>query len=223
MPVYVVFAPETIRGIYPTWPACEAKVTGVRGATFQKAPSQAAAEAMLSGETLRLLPGLYVAIDGNHLGGLGCVFSHHGDGVAATTREYATTLAALFPAGIPVSGGPAIPASQALAALRNIAAELGALALALQHAPRGQALTVVHDYEGIGAWMTGRWQAHEPIVRALLAECRRRIDAGNLTVTYRHQRGHQADPLGLNPLVRANQRADALATAAITSAPAAAH
>ena len=38
--VYVVTAPDEIRGIYPTWPECEAKVKGVRGARYQAVASR---------------------------------------------------------------------------------------------------------------------------------------------------------------------------------------
>jgi viroplasmin and RNaseH domain-containing protein len=56
--VYVVTAPERIRGVYDSWPACEAAVKGVKGARFQAVASRAQAEAMLRGEGAALAPGL---------------------------------------------------------------------------------------------------------------------------------------------------------------------
>ena len=63
--VYVVTAPERIRGVYDTWPACEAAVKGVRGARFQAVTSRAQAEAMLRGEGASLAHGRYPFGDGN--------------------------------------------------------------------------------------------------------------------------------------------------------------
>ena len=55
--------------------------------------------------------------------------------------------------------------------LRNILAELTALYLALTLVPERAAVTIVHDYEGVGAWMTGRWKAKDPIVAQVVAAC----------------------------------------------------
>src|SRR5438552_16957275 len=71
--VYVVTAPDDIRGIYGTWPECEARVKGVLGARYQSVASRDLAEAMLRGEGTALTPGLWAFVDGNHLGGVGVV------------------------------------------------------------------------------------------------------------------------------------------------------
>jgi ribonuclease HI len=214
MPVYVIFSPECARGIYATWPECEARIKGVPGARFQKAATREDARALLAGETRALAPGLYAIVDGNHHGGIGLVLLDQQDGTAPTQREFSTTLAAVFPEGIPVSDGAPIPAEQALGAIRNVAAELGALAFALRHVPVGATVTVVHDYQGVGEWMEGRWRTKDAIVAALVAECRRLVALCDLQVSYQHQAGHQADRLGLDPLIQANRKADALAAAA---------
>jgi hypothetical protein len=46
---YVVTAPECARGIYRTWPECEAAVKGQRGAAFRKVGSLEEANALLGG------------------------------------------------------------------------------------------------------------------------------------------------------------------------------
>src|SRR5207244_1028966 len=114
-----------IRGIYRTWPECEAKVKGVRGARYQAVASREQAEAMLRGEGTALTPGVWAFVDGNHLGGVGVVV------VQKTDDEQETVL--------------------------------------------GQ---------------------------------------GGLTVTYRHQRGHQAAWAGRDDFAHYNGKADGLATEA---------
>ncbi len=98
--------------------------------------------------------------------------------------------------------------------MRNIAGELAALYQALLAVKPGTALTIVHDYAGLGGWMTGTWKAQHPSVRALLARCHETAAARRLTLTFRHQPGHQADVTDQNEWIRFNQRADRLATQA---------
>jgi hypothetical protein len=104
----------------------------------------------------------------------------------------------------------------ALIRLRNILAELAALYLALRIGPEGAALTVVHDYEGVGAWMTGRWKTKDPLVAEIVAACTALASARRLTLTFRHQRGHQSSWAGRDDFAHFNARADALATEAAT-------
>lgn len=195
MSVYVVIAPEHARGIYESWPACEAQVKGVAGARYQKARSSAEAEALLNGEAVRVPDGVFAFVDGNHQGGVGVVLVHR-QGTRVITKEIRTTVAQLFPAGVPSPGDPTqplIPAAALLAELRNIAGELAALYQALLAVKPGTTLTIVHDYAGLGGWMTGRWKAEHPSVRALLQCCREIATARQLTLTFRHQPGHQPD------------------------------
>ena len=70
--VYVVTAPESIRGIYPTWPECETKVKGIPGAKYQRATPEQAAQ-LLAGQAKPLPSGLYLFTDGNARGGVGIV------------------------------------------------------------------------------------------------------------------------------------------------------
>jgi ribonuclease HI len=214
MKVYVVTQPESARGIYATWPECQAAVAGVRGARYQAVSSRELAEAMLRGEPVVLLPGHYAFVDGNHMGGVGVVLVEQGEGDARAVRELATTVYEVFAgAGIPsLDTRPEITA--AIDALRNILAELAGLFKALELARAGAALTVVHDYEGVGAWLEGRWKAKDPVVADVVAACRTRIADRRLAVSFRRQRGHESTHAGRNDFAAFNARADALATRA---------
>jgi ribonuclease HII len=214
MKVYVVTHPDSIRGVYATWPECRAAVSGVRGARFQAVGSRAQAEAMLRGEVVVLPPGRYAFVDGNHMGGIGVVMVEQGESGPPAVREVATTVYEGFrDAGIPsLDTRPKITAE--VNRLRNIVAELGGLYAALGLAPPGSALTVVHDYEGVGAWLEGRWRTKDPVVAEIVAACRARIADRRLAVTYRHQRGHQSTFAGRDDFAAYNGRADTLATEA---------
>jgi viroplasmin len=209
--LYVVTAPESIRGIYETWDACRAAVSGVRGARYQAVSSRAQAEALLSGEGLRLTPGRYAFVDGNAMGGIGVVLVERDATATRVVEEIGTTVYTVFgPSGIPgLDGRPKI--TRAVDRLRNVLAELGALYLALTRAAPGP-LTVVHDYQGVGAWMEGRWQTKDPLVAEVVGACRDVVRARGLTLAFRHQKGHESTFAGPNDWAAFNARADRLAT-----------
>jgi hypothetical protein len=217
--VYVVTAPERVRGIYETWAACAAAVKGVSGARYQAVTSREQAEAMLRGEGTALEPGLYAFVDGNHMGGVGVVLVERGaqdepevrESLGLTVREVFST------AGLPSLRSRA-DVDAALARLRNVLAELAALYLALRLAPDGAALTVVHDYEGVGAWMEQRWKTKDPLVAEVVGGCRALAAARRLSLRFRRQRGHAASWAGRDDFAHFNARADALATEAAAGA-----
>lgn len=214
--VYVVTAPDRIRGIYATWPECAAAVKGVGGARFQGVASREQAEAMLRGEGPVLAPGLYAFVDGNHLGGVGVVIVEQraDEDEPTVVEELGLTVREVF-AGV---GIPSLGSDRAIAAaldrLRNVLAELAALHLALRLVPEGATVTVVHDYEGVGAWMEGRWRAKDAIVAEVIAACKAIVAARRLHVTFRHQRGHQSSWAARDDFAHFNARADTLATEA---------
>lgn len=213
--VYVVTAPERIRGIYATWRACEAAVKGVKGARFQAVPTREQAQAILRGEGTALPDGLYGFVDGNHLGGVGVVLvERRGDDEPVVAEEHGLTVREVF-----LGAGIASLASDrtiraALVALRNILAELGALFFLLRIVPEGATLTVVHDYEGVSAWMEGRWQTKDRIVGDVVTACRTLARDRRLTVSFRHQRGHQSSWAGRDDFAHFNAKADKLASEA---------
>jgi viroplasmin len=215
--VYVVTAPERIRGIYASWGDCAAAVKGISGARYQAVGSREQAEAMLRGEGTELEPGTYAFVDGNHLGGVGVVIVERAtDGDPEIVEAVGLTVNQVFAgAGVrSLSTPPAVRA--ALERLRNVLAELAALHLALRLLPEGAAVTVVHDYEGVGAWLEGRWRAKDPLVAEIVAACRELIGRRRLAVRFRHQRGHASAWAGRDDFAHFNARADALASEAAT-------
>ena len=74
--------------------------------------------------------------------------------------------------------------------------------------------SVVHDYEGVGAWMTGRWKTKDVLVAEIVAACTALAASRRLTLAFRHQRGHQSSWAGRDDFAHFNARADALATEA---------
>jgi len=214
MKVYVVTAPESIRGVYETWADCKAAVSGARGARYQAVSSRAQAEAMLSGAGIELPAGTYAFVDGNHLGGVGVVLVRRERGGDGSLQELGMTVHEVFrAAGLPGLESPA-RITAALARLRNILAELGALYLALRRSAPGSTLTVVHDYEGVGAWMEGRWKTKDSIVTEVVDACRTLVVTRGLTVAFRHQRGHESTFAARNDFAAYNTRADRLAAEA---------
>jgi ribonuclease HI len=213
--VYVVTQPERIRGIYDSWPECSAAVKGVSGARYQAVGSREQAEAMLRGEGGELEPGLYAFVDGNHLGGVGVVIvQRHADAEPEIVEALGLTVVEVFAGAGVRSLSTRAAVVTALDRLRNVLTELGALHLALRLVREGADVTVVHDYEGVGAWLEGRWRAKDPLVAEIVAACRELITHRRLTVAFRRQRGHSAAWAGRDDFAHFNARADALATEA---------
>ncbi len=213
MKLYVVTEPQSIRGIYESWPACEAAVSGVAGARYQSVPSRSEAEAILRGESVALPLGVYAFIDGNQLGGVGIVFvkQRHGSPVV---KEVSTSVTKVFNrSGIAGLDSPAA-ILDALHQIHNILSELAGLYYAVGSIAPGTAFTLVHDYNGLAEWMQGRWRMKDAVVREIIAACQRLVSARKLSIAFHHQRGHQA--VSHNEFARYNARADALATQGVT-------
>jgi len=217
--VYVVTEPARIRGVYDSWPACAAAVKGVSGARYQSVASRAQAEAMLRGEATELPPGIHAFVDGNHLGGVGvAIVERKAGGDPEVVEALGLTVHEVFTgAGLP-SLSSRREIAGALNRLRTVLAELGALHMALRLVPEASAVTIVHDYEGVGAWLEGRWKAKDPMVAEIVEACRRLIAARHLTVRFRRQRGHAASWAGRDDFAHFNGVADRLATEAADDA-----
>ncbi len=210
MACYVVLAPETLRGIYDTWAACEVTVRGVPGAVYRKAADRALAVQLLRGEGRKLAPGTYAFIDGNHLGGIGIVVVRRSEDGSTQTNEFVSTVAERF-------GDYA----EHLPRLRNPLAELAAAHVILRHYG-DRVLTIVHDYQGVGAWIEGRWKAHDPVIARFVSSCQALIRERGLTVRFQWTNGHQS-AVGGDEYAQYNARVDALARTAVEqteSAPA---
>jgi hypothetical protein len=206
---YVVTAPEAIRGIYATWDSCRAAVHGARGARYQAVDSRAAPEPLLSGKAVTLAPGLFAFTDGNHFGGAGVVLVRVDAKGGHETRDFSRHVAAIL-----ADAGLDLDAAAELARIRQVLAELAALLMALLEAPEGETLTVIHDYEGVGAWMTRRWQTKDPTVRLLVERARAVGKERGLTLRFERQAAHQSAAAGRNDRIAYNGRADELARAA---------
>jgi len=198
----VVLAPEAIRGIYDTWDACQAAVRGASGAVYRKVADRALATQLLVGEGRKLAPGTYAFIDGNHLGGLGVVLIHRRADGTAVTKALATTVAAVMP-----------DLAGELSRLANPLAELAAVCAACRVVRPGTTLTIVHDYEGTGCFLDGRWTARDATMRRAVDRCKAAILEHELRVSFQHTPGHQS-AVGGDEVAAYNAQADALASAA---------
>ncbi len=211
MRVYVVTAPKQIRGIYETWADCKAAATGCTGARYQAVDSREKAEALLNGRGVRLDPGRYGFRDGNAAGGVGIVFVNQPDKGEAIATEISTSVE-VFNSHTVVGLPSEAHVLAALGRLHNILAEMAGLSYVLLHTPPGSRITIVHDYEGVAAWIEGRWKAKDPVVEAVVDACSSLIRNRRLEVTFRHQRGHQSTWAGRDDYARWNARANKLAT-----------
>lgn len=212
MKVYVVTQPASIRGIYDTWADCKAAVARVPGARYQGVTTRQKAEAMLEGGVL-MPPGMYAFTDGNGLGGVGIVRVEMGPAGARSLDETSTNVEEIF-SGSGVSGLDSAPAvADALQQKRNELAELAGLYHVLSHAEPGSAFTLVYDYEGVAAYIEGRWRKMSPVVAAVIDACRRLIEEHRLHVTFQYQPGHQSTWAGRDDFAHWNAKADALASA----------
>lgn len=209
--IYVITAPASIVGVYENWPQCKAAVTGVPGARYQKVKSRKDAEALLSGRGIVLEPGLYAFTDGSGNGGVGVVVLRTSEGEPHVIAEISSSVRRVFidQAIVGLEDDEAITTS--LARLRNILAELAGLYAALMRLPRDSEATVVHDYEGVGAWMTNRWETRDPIVTAIISTAKGLANTNRLRLRFVHQSGHMSSWAGRNDLARFNSRADELA------------
>jgi ribonuclease HI len=219
---YVITEPESIKGVCETWDECRSKVVGVKGAKYQKVHDEAEAQALLKGTGVVLNPGLHVFTDGNDRGGVGVVIvwmSQDPSDDPIVVAEIATSVGRIFYGGVVAALASEQDVDAALQKSRNVLAELGGLYLALWQAPDNSAMTIVHDYEGVASWMTGKWKAKEPVVRAIVDVSKQIEEDKRLDLSFLWQRGHTSSWAGRHDLARFNARADALATRAARLAP----
>ena len=212
---YVITEPESIKGVCETWDECRSKVEGVKGARYQKVHDEAEAHALLEGTGVVLKPGLHVFTDGNHRGGVGVVIvwmSENPSDDPTAVAEIATSVGRIFYGGVVPALGSEEEVEVALEKSRHVLAELGGLYLALWQAPANSAITIVHDYEGVASWMTGKWKANETVVRAIVDGCKQIVEDKRLDLSFQWQKGHTSSWAGRHDLARFNARADALAT-----------
>lgn len=176
--------------IIESWPECERRVRGVKGALFKGFGSRPEAVAWLGMEcaTEEARPDeVLIYVDGSF---------------SPTTSEYSGWGFVVVREGQEVHAASGRTPQPALS--RNIDGELEATVQAVEwcHA-RGQKAVICHDYEGVGRWALGEWKANSRVAR----DYQVRI-AGKLSgIRFCKVTAHTGN--------RWNERADALAKSAI--------
>lgn len=221
-PFWVVTAP--FKRIFDTYPECLDALKGAGAHRQMKVQTRAEADAILSGRGVVLPRGLYVFTDGNAMGGVGVVLVEMAnDGDEPVIRdEIAASVAEVFD-NFEIAGLDSPAAIEAaLTRCRNVLAEMAGLYLGIRRLPARKPATVVHDYEGVGAWMDDGlakpWRkAKDPVLGAVVSACRVLRDEKGIELSYRQQRGHRSDWAGRHDFARFNRLADELATQGVSS------
>jgi ribonuclease HI len=196
---YLVLAPESIRGIYDTWPECKTKIHGVSGAVYRKTRNREEADSLLRGEGRRLAPGTYAFVDGNHDGGIGVVLVHRRPDGRTAEKDISTTVAEAAPA-----------LARHLARSRNVLAEIAAVLVAVRALKIGTRVTIAHDYNGVSEFIQSRWRAQDPGVVAAVSAVRTAAADRGIALSFVRVDGHQS-AVGGDEFAAYNGRADRLA------------
>jgi hypothetical protein len=91
--------------------------------------------------------------------------------------------------------------------IKNVSAELLAVALGLRWTPEGQTVRIVSDYLGTAPWLLGVHKVTEWLVLVRLRLILRVLEERALTARFIHVKGHQRDE---SDFTRFNNRVDAL-------------
>ncbi len=165
-----------IPGIYESWSECEAQVKGFSGAVYKSFTSLEQARAYLEGEYTApkededvsvindnvsekieaLKPGELIAfVDGSY-------------DPAGPTSGYGAVIIDRDKNVHELTGSFSMKEGEEFMSMRNVTAELegvkAAVDFALSHGY--EKLTVYYDYEGIGRWADGSWQAKKQLTMA---------------------------------------------------------
>jgi hypothetical protein len=76
---------------------------------------------------------------------------------------------------------------------RNVGAELRGVLLGVSCQPNGSVVSLVSDYLGSAAWLTGNWGANDATVVDLTITILKTVQVKRLSVRFIHTRGHQRD------------------------------
>ncbi|RMH05629.1 MAG: hypothetical protein D6704_09105 [Nitrospirae bacterium] len=164
-------------GVYTSWAACQAQVTGYPGAKYKAFPSRQEAEAFVRGTSSRLAPfsladnpelqtatspAVEIWVDGACL--------QHAQGGMRFGWAY---LIVQNGKEVHRASGHDVPSGARIH--RNVAGEITAVlkALAWCHQHGITSATVYHDYQGLAAWAQGSWKAKTPFTQAYVQAVRK--------------------------------------------------
>ena len=181
-------------GIYLSWDACKAQITGYSGAVYKGFETEDEARLFLSDSRIEkeLSEDALVAyVDGSY---------------NVATKEFSYGMV-LLEAGKVIAKECEKSNDASLAAMRNVAGEIKGAEAAMRYAKEHdrKELVIYHDYEGIAKWCLGEWKANKEGTKAYKAF----YDAVSrqIQITFVKVKGHSGDTY--------NEMADQLAKQAL--------
>lgn len=181
-------------GIYLSWDACKAQITGFSGAVYKGFETEDEARLFLSESRIKKEPSgdaLVAYVDGSY---------------NVATKEFSYGMV-LLEAGEVIAKECEKSNDVSLAAMRNVAGEIKGAEAAMRYAKEHdrKELVIYHDYEGIAKWCLGEWKANKEGTRAYKAF----YDAVSrqIQITFVKVKGHSGDTY--------NEMADQLAKQAL--------
>lgn len=181
-------------GIYLSWDACKAQITGFSGAVYKGFETEDEARLFLSDSRIEKEPSedaLVAYVDGSY---------------NVATKEFSYGMV-LLEAGKVIAKECEKSNDASLAAMRNVAGEIKGAEAAMRYAKEHdrKELVIYHDYEGIAKWCLGEWKANKEGTKAYKAF----YDAisRQIQITFVKVKGHSGDTY--------NEMADQLAKQAL--------
>lgn len=181
-------------GIYLSWDACKAQITGYSGAVYKGFETEDEARLFLSDSRIKKEPSedaLVAYVDGSY---------------NVATKEFSYGMV-LLEAGKVIAKECEKSNDASLAAMRNVAGEIKGAEAAMRYAKEHdrKELVIYHDYEGIAKWCLGEWKANKEGTKAYKAF----YDAVSrqIQITFVKVKGHSGDTY--------NEMADQLAKQAL--------
>ena len=181
-------------GIYLSWDACKAQITGYSGAVYKGFETEDEARLFLSDSRIEKEPSedaLVAYVDGSY---------------NVATKEFSYGMV-LLEAEKVIAKECEKSNDASLAAMRNVAGEIKGAEAAMRYAKEHdrKELVIYHDYEGIAKWCLGEWKANKEGTKAYKAF----YDAisRQIQITFVKVKGHSGDTY--------NEMADQLAKQAL--------
>lgn len=181
-------------GIYLSWDACKAQITGFSGAVYKGFETEDEARLFLLDSRIEKETSedaLVAYVDGSY---------------NVATKEFSYGMV-LLEAGEVIAKECEKSNDASLAAMRNVAGEIKGAEAAMRYAKEHdrKELVIYHDYEGIAKWCLGEWKANKEGTKAYKAF----YDAVSrqIQITFVKVKGHSGDTY--------NEMADQLAKQAL--------